>query len=315
MEHDGCCNAEPGKKYHHIIFKSHYDDRCTDEHEHTDYYPKGCLLDPYRLPFRELEAEMENSNSNFMTVYQQEDIDPKSALVDMFWIKGGIHPDTKEVFPGCWDNEREVWEIPRLSMPYVSYMCVDPSPTKMWGITLWVYHPETNIRFLVAVHRSKLMINQFFDWNAEDGKFGGLLQQWFERTQVLGFPLTTLIFEMNAAQRFFLATEAIRRWQGQTGVRIIGHETHAVNKLDPKLGPQILSEVYRRGLVRLPGKGDISRVSSMKLVDEVTRYPMGRTDDLVMSQWFGECNLHKIYRRDPPVRNTWRPSWMREEAS
>ena len=118
------------------------------------------------------------------------------------------------------------------------------------GITLWVYHPKTNIRFLVALHRSKLTIGQFFDWNDPEGKFTGLLQQWYERSVVCGFPITTLIFEANAAQRFFLATEAIRRWQQSTGVRVIGHETYAANKLDKDLGPQILSELYRRGLVR-----------------------------------------------------------------
>ena len=311
-EHDGCCQAEAGKKYHHIVFKAHYDDRCTGDHDaKTPYYPDGCLLDPHRLPWRELESEMENSASNFMQIYQQEDIDPAQALVDMFWIKGGIHPDTKEVFPGCWDNEREVWQIPQLSLPYVAYMTVDPSPTKMWGIELWVYHPKTNLRFLVALHRSKMMVNQFFDWNDPEGKFTGILADWYERSVVLGFPMTTLIFEANAAQRFFLATEALRRWQQKTGVRIIGHETFAANKLDPQLGPQILRELYRRGLVRLPGKGDLSRMTSMKLIEEVTRYPMGRTDDLVMSQWFGEANLDHVYKREPFQRVTPTPSWLR----
>ena len=151
VSHDECCEAEDGKKYHHIIFRAHYEDRCTGEHESVDYYPRGCLLDPYRLPWRELESEMENSASNFQQIYQQEDIDPSQTLVNPFWIKGGIHPDTGEVFPGCWDKERTMWELPDLSLPYVSYMTVDPSPTKMWGIELWVYHPQTNLRFLVAL--------------------------------------------------------------------------------------------------------------------------------------------------------------------
>jgi hypothetical protein len=314
QEHDGCCTAEPGKKYHHIVYKAHYDDRCTGDHDGiTDYYPKSCLLDPFRLPWRELESEMENSASNFMQVYQQEDIDPSQSLVNMLWIVGGTDPKTREYFPGCWDNERESWTIPTLSQPFVSYMCVDPSPTKMWGITLWVYHPATNIRFLVALMRSKLMINQFFDWNDPEGKFTGILHQWYEKSLLSGFPLTTLIFEANAAQRFFLATEAMRRWQQTTGVRVIGHETYAANKLDPLLGPQILSELYRRGLVRLPGRGDASRMMSLKLIEEVTRYPQFRTDDLVMSQWFGEANLAHIYSREPKSRTLPVPRWLREK--
>ena len=168
---------------------------------------------------------------------------------------GGRDPKTREIFPGCWDNDREAWSIPLLSQPFVSYLCVDPSPTKMWGVELWVYHPQTNLRFLVALLNARMTVNQFLDWNGPDGKFHGILQDWFEKALVLGFPISTLIFEQNGAQRFFLATEAFRRWQQQTGVRVIGHETFAANKLDPQLGPQILSELYRRGLVRLPGKG------------------------------------------------------------
>lgn len=313
-DHKTCCDALPGRKYHHIVYKAHYDEICLEEHDPGTYWPLGCLLDPHRLSWLELEAEMMNNSGNFQQVYQQQDIDPEMALVDMMWITGGTHPKTKEVFPGCWDNEREAWEIPQLSQPFVSYLCVDPSPTKMWGIELWVYHPKSNLRFLVALEHRRLQIGQFFDWNDPEHRFTGMLQQWYERSVVLGFPISTLIFEQNAAQRFFLATEAIRRWQQTTGVRIIGHETHSHNKLDPKLGPQILSELYRRGLVRLPGKGDVARLSSNKLVQEVTRYPQNTTDDLVMSQWMGEANLNHVYRRDPIERIKKVPSWLKEPA-
>lgn len=310
IDHADCCSAEPGKKYHHIVFKAHYEDRCVDQHTPGDYYPTGCLLDPNRLSWRELESEQENNPGTFMQVYQQEDIDPASALVDPFWIKGGVHPDTNEVFPGCWDHERSLWEIPKLSLPFVAYMTVDPSPTKFWGIELWVYHPKTNLRFLVALHNTKLSIGQFFDWSESDGSFKGLLADWYQKSVQLGFPISTLIFEQNAAQRFFLATEAIRRWQQQTGVRIIGHETYAANKLDPALGPQILSQLYRRGLIRLPGH-DFAHGACMKLVDQVTHYPQGRMDDLVMSQWMGEANLNHVYSREPQARTTKVPSWVR----
>ena len=313
MEHEKCCNALPGRKYHHIKYRAHYDELCEEDHDTDLYFPKSCLLDPYRLPWRELEAEMENGQSNFMTVFQQEDMDPESTLVNPLWIAGGQDPKTKEMFPGCWDKEREAWTIPTLAAPYVAYMCVDPSPTKMWGITLWVYHPGTNIRFLVALMKAKMSVNQFLDWNDPEGKFHGILQDWHDRALVAGFPISTLIFEQNGAQRFFLATDAFRRWQQRTGVRVIGHETFAANKLDPQLGPQILSEIYRRGLVRLPGKGDMARLMCMKLVEEVTHYPHVTTDDLTMSQWFGEANLKHVYNREPKARIRPVPGWLRDK--
>ena len=311
--HEGCCEAEPGRKYHHIRYRSHYESVCQEDHDPGDYYPNGCLLDPHRLPFYELEAEMENSGANFAQVYQQEDIDPERTLVDMLWIKGG-QSASGEIYPGCWDWERDLWELPPLSLPYVSYLCVDPSPKNYWGITLWVYHPGTQLRFLMALHNTKMRLEQFFDWSNPDNKFVGLLQEWFEMSVKKGYPLTTLIFEQNAAQRFFLATDALRRWQQSTGVRIIGHETSAANKLDPELGPQQLGPLYRRGLVRLPHGSQQATFASLKLIDEITRYPMGRKDDLVMSQWFGEANLGHIYARKPVERYTFRPSWMTQSA-
>jgi hypothetical protein len=139
----------------------------------------------------------------------------------------------------------------------------------------------------------------------------GILQEWYEKSLSCGFPMSTLLFEQNAAQRFVLHTEAFRRWQQATGVRVIGHETHAGNKLDPELGPQILRELYKRGLVRLPGGSPNAQFASLKLIDEVTKYPKGRTNDLVMSQWFGEANLNHIYSREPKIRMTPVPTWLR----
>ena len=313
MEHDGCCEALPGRKYHHIKFRAHADELCNNDHDTTVYYPDSCLLDPYRLPWRELEAEMENGQQNFMTVYQQEDMDPESTLVNPLWVAGGTDPKTREIFPGCWDKDREAWSIPLLSQPFVCYMTVDPSPTQMWGIELWVYHPGTNLRFLVALMKAKMSINQFLDWNDPAGKFHGILQDWHEKALISGFPISTLIFEQNGAQRFFLATEAFRRWQQQTGVRVIGHETFAANKLDKDLGVGILAELYRRGLVRLPGNGDAARLMSLKLVEEVTQYPFHRTNDLTMSQWFGEANLKHVYSKQHKARITAVPGWLREK--
>lgn len=319
VTHDECCDAEEGKKYHHFVYRAHWEDRCSGEHDDLAYYPDSCLLDPNRLPWVELEAEMENNSSNFMQVYQQEDIDPAQTLVNPLWISGGTDPRTKELFPGCWDHDRGLWELPKLSIPFVSYLCVDPSPTRMWGITLWVYHPKTQLRFLIALMNTKMAVNQFFDYNSLSGEFTGILQDWYKKTCELGFPLSTLVFEQNGAQRFFLAQDSLRRWQQQTGVRIIGHETTARNKLDRELGPQILAELYKRGLIRLPGyrsedQVDRARLTSMKLVDEVTKWPKGRADDLVMSQWFGEASLSSIYQQIPHPRITKVPTWMRRSA-
>ena len=50
-------------------------------------------------------------------------------------------------------------------------------------------------------------------------------------------PITTWVVEANAAQRFMLQYEHVRRWVAQSSVSIISHQTHR-NKTDPNFGIQ-----------------------------------------------------------------------------
>jgi hypothetical protein len=46
-----------GRMYHHMVWKGHYDDRCQGDATHrltAPPYPEGCLLDPRRLTWREI---------------------------------------------------------------------------------------------------------------------------------------------------------------------------------------------------------------------------------------------------------------------
>ena len=69
--------------------------------------------------------------------------------------------------------------------------------------------------------------------------------------------------------------------------------------------------------MRLPGKQNgEARYTSLKLVDEVTRYPQSTTDDCVMSEWMFEWNLPILYT-PPAMRNPERekvPSWITAES-
>ena len=42
-------------KYSHVVFKAHDDERCTGKHDDVKPWPDGCLLDPYRIPWKTLE--------------------------------------------------------------------------------------------------------------------------------------------------------------------------------------------------------------------------------------------------------------------
>ena len=211
--HEGCCVAEEGRKYHAIRYPAHDDANCADDHgPDAKYWPEGCLLDPRRLPWRELETEQANGLSNYRSVYQQEDSDPAQTLVNPAVDHGGGPTRRREVFPGCWDNERGLCELPAATGPIVSVASIDPSPTKFWGITWWALRAESDMRFLLDLERKTLSSADVLDWNNPEGRYTGLMEDWTARSIELGWPITHWIWEANAAQRFALQSERFRAW-------------------------------------------------------------------------------------------------------
>ncbi len=303
------------QKYKHIIYRAHFEEVCRGLHKRTDpaYDPRspsdgGCLLDPVRLDWRSLDTIRRNRAERFLVLYQQEDSDPENALVDPAWISG-----TAE-HPGCWDPGRGLCELPRgLSGQLVSVATADPSPTKFWAIQWWVYHPDSEQRFLLDLVRQAMDAPDFLDWDYNNGVFTGVMQEWQERSRDLGLPISHWVVEANAAQRFILQYDHARRWQAKNGVSVIPHQTTR-NKTDEDYGVQTIAPHYRFGRVRLPGKqNNPGRMAAMKLVDEVTKWPEGNTDDCVMAQWFFEYQLPNIHTPyvEPPQRFV--PSWQRSK--
>lgn len=160
-------------------------------------------------------------------------------------------------------------------------------------------HHASGQFFLMDHVRKKMRAPELLDWDNNNQQFVGLMEQWQLRSYDLGLPISHWIVEDNAAQRFLLQFEHVQRWQrkhaSSSAVSVVAHQTHR-NKSDPKYGVQSLGPLYRAGAVRLPGKQmDGSRIASMKLVDEVTKWPEGSTDDCVMAQWFGTWNAPNLF--------------------
>jgi hypothetical protein len=305
------------RKYRHIVFPAHFDDRCEKDHgRDAQPWPDGCLLDPVRLPWTKLATVQRNRGAAYRVQYQQEEVDPEEVLVPKLWVDGGIGSDG-EMFPGCWDD-RDLFDIPaNLAPPVLSVATADPSPTKYWSIQHWLVQPGTNQRFLLDLLRQSMDSPDFLDWNQNEGCFFGVMEEWQQRSTAAGYPITHWIVENNAAQRFILQHDHVRRWQRQHGVQIIAHATHR-NKTDPDYGVQMLKNLYRFGQVRLPAKG-IGRLASLKLIDEVTRYPQTSTDDCMMAQWFleyqlGQGALRGVGEEREPI-SLRRPGWMRRKVA
>jgi len=304
---DEIANLRRDKKYKHLLYRAHYEEKCApDSHKrNAEAYPKGCLLDPRRLPWREISNLMSNRGERFAVVYQQEDIALDETLVRNEWVYG--HGTS----PGCIDKERDRWEIPPGINPAdcMVVATADPSPTNYWSIQCWLYHPESQQRFLLDLIRKKMEAPEFLEFNYNLGEFTGVMEEWQRLSTSLGFPIQTWVIEQNAAQRFMLQYDHFKRWRQLNGVEVIPHNTNT-NKSDANYGVTTISQHWRFGRVRLMGKGE-GKTRSMHLIDEVTKYPHGRTDDCVMAEWFFEWNIPNLYQPKTRQVQAWRPKWVR----
>ncbi|MAZ23241.1 MAG: hypothetical protein CMB22_00340 [Euryarchaeota archaeon] len=307
---------EEWRKYHHLKYQAHHEELCQGDHKpDAAPWPEGCLLYPRRLPWRRLRHVKAQTPDRFEVLYQQSDVNPSNVLVDPLWVSGG--EGTDGVFhPGCWDENRDLWELPENISSELHVMAsADPSPSQFWALQCWAYAPETEFRYLLESYRRKMDAPSFLDWSHERQSFSGVAEDWWQISNNLGHPITHWIIEANAAQKFILQYDHFRRWAALRNVQLVPHYTHSKNKGDPKYGVQMLAPLWRVGRVRLPGKQNTeARPHSMLLVNEVTRWnPEGtgaRTDDCVMAQWFLEHNLEKLYIPTMINNRQWRPSWM-----
>jgi hypothetical protein len=320
-----------GLMYHRIVYPAHDEGICNEVHGRAEAkpWPEGCLLDPHRLPWRDLRRIRSINRSAYEVSYQQRDVDPEGVLVNPIWVKGGRGADGTE-YPGCWDAERGYLERPLVGDNPLSVVSIDPSPTKWWATTWWAVNatgkPETVFRYLMDLNRQKMTAPDMLyaePVGSGEYRFSGMLEAWRFRAQELGLPLTHVIIEENAAQRFFTQQPYFRQWCAQHHVTFRPHATHR-NKNDPTYGVGSMATVWKYGLVRLPGKApgghtggvaNAGRTMALKLVDEVQKWPGGSTDDCVMSSWFFELALPQIAVIDASkIPRLKRPSWMIEVA-
>ncbi len=298
-------------KYTHVVFKAHNEDLCTGEHEGLKPWPESCLLDPHRLPWKDLETIAHNNPRAFAVMYQQEDGDTIGGLVDPAWINGGVDADGYPA-PGCLDRNRSIGEVPHHLMngDGWSFVTVDPSPTEFWGIIWWVYDPESGNRYAVDIIKRRLNPEQFLTLDLNTFEWEGVLVDMYQYANDIGCPITHAIFEINAAQRWFLSQPHAQKWMEMTGMAFVPHTT-SINKQDPKFGLESIGDLFRQGQIRLPWADPSSRLKTNALIEESVRYPDYDTTDLIMSVWFGKLAVENHYtpRREGMYRMS-RPNWL-----
>ena len=308
-------NDEGGPDYIHIKYQAHDEEKCLGHHHSQQPWPNSCLLDPKRLPWNKIAAIATNRPRIYQTVYQQEDQDAESALVDKLWLDGGTDPATYERFPGCYDKGRALGRVPDYFKDGSgwSVVTVDPSPTKYWGIQWWGYHPDTEARALCdAVVKTKLSSTQFLTMDLDTGVFSGIAEQWRAASVEQGFPIEMLIVEQNAAQRFMLQNPIWSRWLQTYSITLIPHDTHR-NKTDPAYGVEGLQTPIKMGKYRFPNASDTNTQHAVERIRyELTHYPNAQDFDCVMAMWFFEHHLAKTWSPKQTHYMFERPGFLRD---
>lgn len=312
--------------YRQIVYRAHDETKCTQVHllpddslplrqRTLDPWPDSCLLDPWRLPWAELEAKRLNNPRAFAVQYQQEDGEIEGGLLDPMWITGGVDGDGY-VAPGCLDDERTIGHLPwnLKNGKGWAFVTVDPSPTEWWGVIHWVYDPDSQRRYILDIIRKRMNPEQFLTKDLQTGLYSGVLVDLLATSIDQGCKISHVIFEVNAAQRWFLSQPIVQEWSLVSGVTLVPHTT-TLNKRDPGFGLESIGDLFRQGLIRIPWGDILARRKSKELITEGIQYPEGDTDDLLMSTWFGKLAVENHYtpRQQGLIRFD-RPSWVRSHA-
>ena len=307
-------SMEPLKsqKYKHIIYQAYYPELDTGKESRrfdAPAYPEGPLLDPKRLPWKDLSFIRYNKPDVFEVVYQQGELELDAYLINKTWIHGGMGDDGVQ-YQGCIDHERGHGEIPPgLAPPVLSIVAVDPSPTMFWALTWILYQPSTNMYHVIDIERCKLTAEDLLGYNTTTGEYSGIMDDWQERSMRMGYPISHWVVEINAAQRFLLAHDFVRKWQTSRSVNVVPHTTTR-NKLDEKMGVEaLLPQVFRTGAIRLPHmRGNWKTLAAVEELTKWTRDKKSGTD-IVMSMWMAVLNIPNLTQMKLPPRQ-WRPSWL-----
>lgn len=259
---DGLSDEAPEGRpmYRRLVYRAHYEELCRGADTHrkgVGAYPHGCLLDPRRLPWRDVRKAM-NNLTRFKVVYQQEDPGTADSLVQQVWVDGGLGDDGG-TYLGCWDKGRDAWELPRrpdgsvaLEGQSVGYLSIDPAAGNWWSAQAWVDHPPSEQQFLLDQRRARMKAPDFLEWLHDEQRFSGIAEEWWHQFKRLGVPLQYVIFEQVAAHKYALQYDHVRRWCQLRGVTIVPHdcvdtETEVLSQRgwlhapDVQIGDQILT--------------------------------------------------------------------------
>jgi hypothetical protein len=133
---------------------------------------------------------------------------------------------------------------------------------------------------------------------------------WQDKSEALFGGFTHWVVERTLNAQHLTKYSWVQQWCMSNHTRVLEFTTSGVNKNDPSLGVPMLRPRFRDGRARLPYGNQAAINASNKLINELLRYPLGTTDQ-VMACWFAASTLEQIARFNPqPLPQQPRPSWI-----
>lgn len=262
--------VNPGDIYYHLGQRSGY---------RVLRYP--CILDdsneltlwPDHFPYSQaMVHRSEMTPADFQLIYQNVDVPGLGASF------------SEEIVEACKDKSRVLGHY---ESKWRLVAGLDPAGgTKDSGytsFTLWGVDLASGKRFLVdqvAVKsmRAPQLRDLMFDWTAR-------------------YPIYEWRVESNGLQSQLVQyNEEIIRHLALKGVRVVPHHTQS-NKWDPQFGVESIAPLMATELVSIPWGNQQTAQALQPFVEELVAFPMGRTQDRVMSMWFAELGVRDVLRR------------------
>lgn len=292
------------KRYTHIVYPAHFEEKCTGKHKGLTAWPESCLLDPQRVAWRDIAAAKERRDGTFEVVLQQMDVAPHERLVRDVWLWGNGADEDGSMPPGSFDRDRAYGVFPKWApdkAPPLVYATIDPSGANFWSLQTWCYDLDRDMDWLILFHKRKFQINEILTWNFDTLKFEGVLEEWRQHCADAGHRLTHIVLEINAMNRWANQQDIWRRWEQQHQIITIQHTT-GLNKSDPELGVEAMCNRYRFGKVRLPGASRRDELMMRPFTEELSTATSSngtgrKAGDAMMAQWFGTFNHENMTRR------------------
>ena len=256
--------------WHHINYPA-IADWDTESVLWPEEWPFDRLMEVYE------DLKRKGNSWLFDAMYQQNPIPPEERLVLDEWVYG----DAEHI--GCLDHDRfaGMGLTPRTAdEELIRVASLDPSPTRAAGLIVAdvLRSRDTFHAGILEATRARMDVRE-------------MLRQ-VERVTGEYNP-AYLIFEQNAAQRWFLHDPGFLRWRDSHNVRVIAHTT-GKHKTDPQFGVQSLAVAFEYGRIRLPWGDSRGREMSKLLIEEAVNYPFGPYTDLLMALWFIAFNHAKL---------------------